>query len=333
MTFSDIIGQDELVSHLQNALASQKCSHAYMIEGERHAGKMMLAEAFAASLLCEKKGIEPCGQCLSCRQAYSHNNPDIRYVLHEKPNLISVDEIRTQVNRDVYLRPYAGTHKVYIIDEAEKMNEAAQNALLKTIEEPPEYVVILLLSANAESFLETIRSRCVILPMRPVPDDKVRAHLMLKLGIPDYQADIAAAFAQGNVGKAELIAADEEFNELRTDAVSFLNRLKSIPSYEMMEEVEQIEKKYKPRAEEYLDLLVFWFRDVLLYKSVGDQAKLIYREDIYLAQIKRFANSLSFSGINEIFEALDEARRRLGANVSFRLVMELLFLAIKDNCK
>ena len=333
MTFSDIIGQDELVWHLQNALASQKISHAYMIEGERHAGKMMLAEAFAASLLCEKKGVEPCGQCLSCRQANSHNNPDIRYVIHERPNLISVDEIRTQVNRDVYMRPYAGTHKVYIIDEAEKMNEAAQNALLKTIEEPPDYVVILLLSANAESFLDTIRSRCVILPLRPVPDEKIRAHLMLKLGIPDYRADVAAAFAQGNVGKAELIAADEEFNELRADAVGILNRLKSVPSYEMMEEVEEIEKKYKSRAEEYLDLLVFWFRDVLLYKSVGEQAKLIYRDDIYLAQIKRYANTLDYANINEIFAALDEARRRYSANVSFRLVMELLFLTIKENCR
>ncbi len=330
MTFSEIIGQDELIAHMQNALRSRKTSHAYMIEGERHAGKMMLAEAFAASLLCEKKGIEPCGQCLSCRQANGRNNPDIRYVTHEKPNLISVEEIRQQVNRDVVMRPYAGTHKIYIIDEAEKMNESAQNALLKTIEEPPDYVVIMLLSANSERFLDTVRSRCVILPIRPVPDEAIKRHLILKLGLPDYQADICAAFAQGNVGKAELIAADEEFNELRADVVGFLNRVKTVPSYEMMEEVEEIEKKYKDRAEEYLDLLVIWFRDVLLYKSVGAEAKLIYRDDIYLAQIKRFANAASFEGLNDIFTALDGARARLRANVSFRLVMELLFLTMKE---
>ncbi len=330
MIFSEIVGQDELVAHLQNALKTGKVSHAYMIEGERHSGKMMLAEAFAASLLCEKKGIEPCGQCRSCHQASTHNNPDIRYIIHEKPNLISVLEIRDQLNQDVYIKPYAGTHKVYIIDEAEKMNEAAQNALLKTIEEPPDYVVIILLSANRESFLDTIRSRCVILPMRPVKDEVIRKHLILKMGLPDYSADISAAFAQGNVGKAEIIAADEDFNELRSDVVSFINRVRTVPSYEMMEEVENIEKKYKTRAEEYLDLLVIWFRDVLLYKSVGAEGKLIYRDDIYLAQIKRFANSTSYESLNAIFSALDNARARLRANVSFRLVMELLFLTMRE---
>ncbi len=330
MIFSEIIGQEELVAHLQNALETNQVSHAYMVEGERHTGKMMLAEAFAASLLCEKKGIEPCGQCLSCRQAASHNNPDIRYITHEKPNLISVNDIREQLNKDVYMRPYAGTHKIYIIDEAEKMNEAAQNALLKTIEEPPDYVVIILLSANRENFLDTVRSRCVILPIRPVKDEIIKKHLILKMGLPDYSADIAAAFAQGNVGRAELIAVDEDFNELRSDAVGFINRVRTIPSYEMMEEVEEIEKKYKARAEEYLDLLVIWFRDVLLYKSVGAEGKLIYRDDIYIAQIKRFANSTSFANLNVIFSALDSARARLRANVSFRLVMELLFLTLKE---
>ena len=104
-----------------------------------------MAEAFAKALLCEERedgGDESCGNCHSCKQVESHNHPDLIYVTHNKPQLISVDEIREQVVGDVQIRPYQSKYKVYIIDEAELMNEQAQNALLKTIEEPPEYAVI-----------------------------------------------------------------------------------------------------------------------------------------------------------------------------------------------
>lgn len=113
-------------------------------------------------------------ECHSCKQAAGKNQPDIIYVSHEKPNTISVDDIRTQLNNDIVIKPYSSKHKIYIVDEAEKMNQQAQNALLKTIEEPPAYAVILLLTTNAESFLPTILSRCVTLNLKAVPDEKIK---------------------------------------------------------------------------------------------------------------------------------------------------------------
>lgn len=103
------------------------------------------------------------------------NHPDIIYVTHEKPNVISVDNIRQQVNGDIDIKPYSGEYKIYIIDEAEKMNVQAQNALLKTLEEPPAYAVILLLATRAEAMLQTILSRCVVLNIKPVPEDLIRS--------------------------------------------------------------------------------------------------------------------------------------------------------------
>ena len=188
--------------HLQNAIGMDKVSHAYIINGPDKSGKMMLAEAFAMALQCEKHGKEACMECHSCRQALGHNQPDIIYVNHDKPNTISVDDIRTQVNNDIDVKPYSSEHKIYIIDEAEKMNQQAQNALLKTIEEPPAYAVIMLLTTNADTFLPTILSRCVTLNIKVVPDEKIKKFLMEKYQIPDYQADVCVAFAQGNVGKA-----------------------------------------------------------------------------------------------------------------------------------
>lgn len=113
----------------------------------------MLANLFAMTLLCETRDNEPCGKCHSCKQAESGNHPDIIRVTHEKPNSISVDDIRTQVNNTVDIKPYQGPYKVYIIPQADMMTPQAQNAILKTIEEPPSYAVFLLLTENAETLL------------------------------------------------------------------------------------------------------------------------------------------------------------------------------------
>lgn len=140
--------------------------------------------------------------CRSCKQAIDHNQPDIIYVSHEKPNTIGVDDIRTQINNDVDIKPYSSRYKVYIVDEAQKMNQQAQNALLKTIEEPPAYAVIMLLTTNADSFLPTILSRCITLNMKTVKEDVIRNYLMKQCKIPDYQADVCRFFA-GKCGQSD----------------------------------------------------------------------------------------------------------------------------------
>ena len=141
----------------------------------------------AMTLLCEKGGPDPCNECHSCRQADSGNHPDIIRVTHEKPNTISVADIREQVNNTIMIKPYQGPYKIYIIDHADLMTVQAQNALLKTIEEPPAYAVILLLTENADILLPTINSRCVMLKLRNIRDTLIRKYLMEKMEVPDYK--------------------------------------------------------------------------------------------------------------------------------------------------
>ena len=186
--FQDIIGQEQIKEHFRNALSTGKVSHAYLINGEKSSGKEFIAKVFAMALQCEKGEAEPCQECHSCKQALSDNHPDIIKVVHEKPNSISVDDIRKQVNGDVALKPYSSARKVYFIPEAEKMTVQAQNALLKTLEEPPSYAVIILLTSNVNTLLPTILSRCVTLHMKPVPDAVVRDYLCRQLQVPDYKA-------------------------------------------------------------------------------------------------------------------------------------------------
>ena len=195
-----VLGHEEVIRHLQNAVAMDQVSHSYIFAGEKGSGKKLLAKLFAMTLQCEKHGKEPCLQCGSCKKAMNRNHPDIIYVSHLKPNSIGIEDIREQLIADVEIKPYTGPYKIYIVDEAEKMTVQAQNALLKTIEEPPAYAVILLLANNNTSLLPTITSRCVTLNFKPVRDDLIKSYLMEELHVPDYQAEVSVAFAQGNVG-------------------------------------------------------------------------------------------------------------------------------------
>lgn len=326
--FSEIVGHEQIIEHLKNAIAADKVSHAYILNGPDKSGKMMLAKAFAQTLQCEKGGTEPCMECHSCKQAMSGNQPDIIYVRHEKPNTISVDDIRTQINNDIVVKPYSSKRKIYIVDEAEKMNPQAQNALLKTIEEPPAYATLLLLTTNADTFLPTILSRCVRLNLKAVRDEKIREYLMKEKMLPDYQADICVAFAQGNVGKAIQLASSDSFNELKNSALQLLKRLDDIDLYEMTEAVKQI-ADYKLEINDYFDLMMIWYRDILYFKATNDVNKLIFKDEVY--DIKKQAASSSYQGIEAIIEALEKAKVRLNANVNFDLVIELLLLTIKEN--
>ena len=131
--FHDIIGHDDIIRHLKNAIETGKVSHSYIFTGEPGSGKKLLAGTFAAALQCESGESEPCMTCDSCKKVIGKNHPDIITVTHEKPGSISIDEVREQVVHDVDIKPYCSPYKIYIIPDAEMMTVQAQNALLKTI--------------------------------------------------------------------------------------------------------------------------------------------------------------------------------------------------------
>ena len=323
-TFKDIIGQEQIKDHLTHTIEQGKISHAYVINGERFSGKEFIANVFAMALQCEHPdGVEPCQQCHSCKQALSGNQPDIIRVTHEKPNTIGVDDIRTQINTDIAIKPYSSPRKIYIIQEGEKMTAQAQNALLKTLEEPPAYAVILILTTNMDALLPTILSRCVVLNMKPVRDDLVKKYLMEELQIPDYKANVCVAFARGNLGKARQLASSEEFDHIKEEAVSMLKYVQDMEINEMLAAIKKIQE-YKFDVEDYLDILAIWYRDVLLFKATNDANHLIFKEEIQY--IKKCADRCAYEGIEDILKALDKAKSRLKSTVNFELTMELLLM-------
>lgn len=326
--FNEIIGHKREIAHLEQAVKTGKVSHAYIISGEKGSGKKSLADAFAMILQCTGEGEAPCGECHSCRQAAGGNHPDIIYLHHEKPASIGVEDIRTQLTGDIQIRPYNGKYKIYIIADAEKMTVQAQNAILKTIEEPPEYAVILLLTTNEQVFLDTIRSRCVVLNLKPVSDEQVKKYLMEENGVPDYQADICAAFAQGNIGKAVRLAQSDDFNEIKSSAMQLVRNVGSMEISEIIDYVKEVQE-YKISIQDYLDILALWYRDLVYFKATKDIDGIIFRDD--LRTIRETVRLCSYEGVEEVMKAIENAKTRLGANVNFDLTMELLFLVIKEN--
>ncbi len=323
-----IVGQEDIIAHLQQSIRADKVSHAYLFGGERGLGKGRLAAAFAQTLQCQEKGVRPCGVCPSCKKMNSGNHPDIRFVSHEKPASISVDEIREQVVNDIVIRPYESRYKIYIIDDADKMTPQAQNALLKSVEEPPAYGILMLLADNPEVLLPTILSRCVRLNLKPVSDGKIRDYLMHHLQIPDYQADIQAAFAQGNAGRAARIARSPEFMELVAGAVRLMKRSRQMEASEMIEALRRMASD-KQSVYDELDVFEMWFRDVLMFKATREVDSLVFRDEI--RAITERAETSSYEGLQKILKALQTAAARLRANVNFELTMELLFLTIREN--
>lgn len=326
--FEEVVGHKEIIRHLQNAIQLGKISHAYIFSGETGSGKKLLATTFAMTLQCEKKGIDPCLDCSSCKKAMSKNHPDIIHVTHEKPNSIGIEDIRTQLIEDVEIKPYCSSYKIYIISEAEKLTLQAQNALLKTIEEPPAYAIILLLTSNMDALLPTITSRCVKLSLRPVKESMVKEYLMEKLHLPDYQAQMEASFAQGNIGRARQMAESDEFSVITDQALRILKKSKELELYELVDMIKQLSGD-KQNIYEYLDLFIMWFRDVLLFKATKEVDGLVFKDQ--LNYIKERANQSSYEGIEDIINAVEKAKERLHANVNFDLVMELLFLTIREN--
>ena len=331
-SFRDIIGQEQIKEHMENAIASGKISHAYIINGEQFSGKEFIAKIFAMALQCERKGEAgaevPCQKCHSCKQALSDNQPDIIKVTHEKPNTVSVDDVRAQISGDIGIKPYSSPYKIYIMNEAEKMTTQAQNALLKTLEEPPEYAVILLLTTNVNALLPTILSRCVVLNMKPVSDHLIRKYLMEELQITDYKAEVCVAFARGNLGKARQLAFSEGFENMKSEALSVLKYIQDMELSELVSAANRI-KEYKLDRNDLIDIMMVWYRDVLLFKATNDMNHLVFREEG--STLRQVARRSSYEGIEAVLEALQKAKKRLEANVNPDLVMELLFLTMKEN--
>ena len=327
-SFYDIIGQQNAVDFLEGAIRENRVSHAYIFDGQALSGKRTLAGIFAKTLLCEEGGVNPCNHCHSCSMAESGNHPDIITIRHEKAATLSVGEIREQLVADIAIKPYMGRRKIYIVPDASLMNQQAQNALLKTLEEPPAYATIILLTDNEMKLLPTLRSRSVTLKMKPVSEKLIEEFLRKNTQADERQIKIASAFSGGAPGRARALIEDENFEALRNEIIRVAEGIHKFSITEINEAVKKA-AEYKDRINDYLDMFLLFMRDVLMMKAEGEDAKIIFAGEESLVRQK--AENMTYERVNRVMDEIKTVRNRLSSNVNFDMTMELLFLTMKGN--
>lgn len=326
-TFEEIRGNTPLVEQLRRSAASGRSSHAYLFLGGAGAGKRLIANTFAKALQCEGEK-RPCDSCKSCH-AFNHgNHPDVIYFQPLKNGkTYTIEDVREQLLETVDLKPFQYEKKIYIIEKADTLNIQSQNALLKTLEEPPAHAVFLLLAERAEAFLPTILSRVVVMKIRPLSAETIADYLM-QAGHLAEESHILSAYAQGRIGQALELVEDEGFRKMRQDILGKLEVLPSMSegdAYLLAKDLEGYKNDLR-----FLDIMELWYRDLLTAKSLREEGYLIQRDkkDAIFRAAKEPAALLAKKAA-----AVRTARMRLAQNANFRLTMEVMLMDLKETGK
>ena len=317
-----IIGHEQIITQLHHGIQSNRVAGAYLFAGPASVGKEAVARYFAKSINCLESDESACGDCLSCRKIDAGNHPDIQ-IVSPSGAWVKIDQIRELQKRIVY-RPLEGALKVVILTQAERMNLEAANCLLKTLEEPPAESVLILLTANLDALLPTIRSRCQIIQFRPLPAPELALYLSKRFRLDEPQALSVATLAGGAVGKALTLLesrADEEFEgEQRLD-----ERIPEILTTTDHLAVFRIAEQLSDNPDE-LDGLVTWYRDLLLLHQSAPSELLthIYHIDTLKGLVPRYSRLHLQSAIKTIFET----KKALSRNINATLALEVMTLKL-----
>jgi DNA polymerase-3 subunit delta' len=274
--FADVIGHDRVIERLQRATASGRLPHTYLFSGPEGVGKYTTACALAARLLCDAPGDDSCGSCAGCAAAVRETHPDFVVVRRmDGAAEVKIDQVR-ELQRRIRLRPVHVQRKIVILDDAHRLNLSAQNALLKTFEEPPGSVLLILVASNAAALLPTVLSRCQRINFFPLPDDVVEA-LLVKHG--DISADAArdlARYADGSIGQGLLLKTDL-IDRARTQLLPVLQDLEKRPYADLVEVTQEWARIPAADLQLMLRAPLAWYRgrlaDALTAAPTGREAR------------------------------------------------------------
>ncbi len=320
MTFSQILGHDRQKNILRRAINSNRLAHAYLFEGSEGVGKRLMALALARAVVCQNGA--GCGTCSACRKIDHNNHPDL-HLLEPSGTTIKIEQVRS-IQKELSFRPLEAPKKICLIDSADRMNQAAGNALLKTLEEPNGEALLILLTARPESVLSTIRSRCQRLPFSRLPQGMLKGVLLEQLGVDETQGHILASLSEGSFKKA--LGKDRDlYLKRRLEILKALTAL-SPGSILATFELAQSLAEEKERLPDILDILQAFYRDLLLHQHGRPESDLV---NIDLAdKIRRIAQRENTATLLRKLEAIAASRQQLDRNVNRQLAMEVLILRL-----
>ncbi len=334
MSFNKLQGHDLQKRILRKAVRLNRISHSYLFHGIEGIGKKQAAVEFARLLNCLNKAenleddLYECS-CISCSKIDKGIHPDVK--LYEYPGVknIKIDNIRNDIENQIFLSPYESRYKVFILDSAERMNTNAQNAFLKTLEEPPQQSVIILISSAEHRILPTILSRCQILNFTPLSQNDLKEYLTRYTELDSESAEIASRLSSGSLGKALRI--DSEYLEFRKEIINSLATLENYQLGSVTEIVGMLDKKFGiddiDSMREFFDLLTHWIRDLILIKINCGEKYLTFTD--MTEQSEKFAGKRDtrslIAKLNEVEKTWYEISR---LNVNKKLALENMVIDI-----
>ncbi len=321
MGFSQIIGHQKPLEMLRAALTSGRLHHAYLMLGPEGVGKRTIALSLAKAIHCTESNNDFCGSCANCSRIETGNHPDVRRI---EPGAgkkeIGIQQIR-EIEKDLNFRPFSGK-KIVVIDPATLMNLSAQNALLKTLEEPPRDSLLILIASNSGGLLPTLRSRCVRLSFGPLPKGLIADFLLARETMTRDDAQFVAAMSMGSLGAA--LELDRE--ELSAQRRTWINIMSSLTHGDYRAALDAAEVLSGSR-EESLRFLVWvetWYRDLLVHGLTQETRELINID--MLPQIQQQSSTAKLDGVLRSLSQIAGATARLQRNLNRRMVLEALFI-------
>lgn len=322
--WSNIQGHEQIKNDLRQLLAEKRLPHALLFTGIEGIGKNLTAKVLAKVLLCSGEE-KPCNICPSCRAFDAKNHPDFYYLEPEgKANNIKIEQIR-QMQSQIALSPYLADKRVVIINDAETMNEAAENSLLKTLEEPTGDVVFILVTANKDLLLPTILSRCMKLYFAPLSEDEIKIILKSKYAVNEDKATVIAKLSGGSMKRAISFLDDDNFN-LCQNAMDFLS--KDLNAKDIWQISDEFSAMDKAKIKQWADFLQMIIRDLLLLQAGADD-NLLYNRDKKDVLDKLIVN---FS-LNRLFNCqnlIENLVKRLSSNADLKLMMQDFMLSWRE---
>ncbi len=333
----NIIGHEWAIDYLQRSIVAGRDAHAYLVSGPDGVGKALLALRLAQALNCETAGGVPCLECHTCRRIEHGNYPDVRIASMEtqaasasssqavRQRDLKIGTIR-EWQRDISLKPYEGRKRVFILHDAERLNEEASNAMLKTLEEPPPFATIMLI-ANTSNLLSTIVSRCQSIRLRPLPRQHVAQALMEQAGLDEQHATLLAAWSGGRIGWALRMASSHDTIQTHQAHLDELLQLQNDSRNAFFRWAEDRSKEYRSGEQDkvlaWLELWQSWWHDMLLVAAGCPEYSM------HIDRINDLQHSVQRYTLPEIYDfvvRIGDAVRQLRENVNPQLALENVFL-------
>lgn len=326
--FDKFIGNNDAKAYFTKTINKDQLSHSYIFEGPYGVGKNTFALEVAKFILCEnKQGERPCGECTSCHMIESGNHPDVTLV-EKDTKITKVDTIREQIVQNIEIKPYRSDYKIIIIKSADSISVQGQNALLKTIEEPPSYGIIILICENMATLLPTIKSRCITVRFNPLSQEEVSYYLEQR-GVYEEQKEVLTKLSEGSIGRLQDILENEEYLELRKQSISYLDKLGQANLVQLYELVKEIGEE-KENLEQILSFWLLWYRDIVVIKTA--KSTDLYYPD-YHKQLLDMSQKLTYNKVNQNIEHIKTSILDIRQNVNSTFIIENLLLKLKERKK